>query len=134
VPAFRRNVFVWASPGTTSPLSLPAAVKSLGSEDWKKADRQRLSEMLEFLLICEQPDRWPLLDSLAAHLLQTEMDLKVRATLFEARIQALAELGRASEALQLAEKALPEFAKVPNLLVTLKLAAASVYHRQLKDF
>lgn len=134
LPPARRNVFVWPAPGATSPLSLATAIQSLASEDWRKADRQRLNEMFEFLLISEQPDRWALLESVAGHLLQTETDLKVKATLLEARIQALAELGRASEALQLADKSFAEFAKVPNLLVTLKLAGAQVHHRQLKDF
>ena len=38
------------------------------------------------------------------------------------------------DALGLAEKSFPEFAKVPTQLVTLKLAAAGVYHKQMKDF
>jgi tetratricopeptide (TPR) repeat protein len=134
VPPFRRMVHVWPAPGATSPLSLAAAVQALESDDWKKADRQRLNEMIEFLTICEQPQRWKLLEAVTAHLLATETDLPAKATELALRIEALAELGRATDALTLAERSLPEFTKAPSQLVTLKLAAASVYHQQLKDF
>ena len=134
LPPFRRNVFVWAAPGATSPLSLPAAVRSLAADDWKKAPRQRLNEVVEFLSICEQPDRWKLMEAVTGHLLADEADLPAKATLLAQRIEALAEIGRTTDALALAEKSLPEFAKVPTQLVTLKLAAANVYHKQMKDF
>jgi tetratricopeptide (TPR) repeat protein len=131
---FRRTVHVWPAPGATSPLSLAAAVRALESDDWKKADRQRLNEMIEFLTICEQPERWKLLEAVTSHLLATETDLPAKGTELALRIEALAELGRATDALALAEKSLPEFTKAPSQLVTLKLAAASVYHNQLRDF
>ncbi len=131
---FVRTVHVWPAPGTTSPLSLAAAVRALASDNWQKADRQRLNEAVEFLSVCEQPERWPVLEALTGQLLTTETDLTARATLLTLRIEALAEVGRASDALALADKSFPEFAKVPSQLVTLQLAAATVYHRQLKDF
>src|SRR5262249_10372590 len=134
VPPFRQTVHVWPAPGATSPLSLAAAVRALASDDWKKADRQRLNEVVEFLTICERPERWKLLEAITGHLLANETDLAAKATLLNLRIEALAEIGRATDALALAEKSFPEFAKVPSQLVTLKLAAASVHHRQLKDF
>jgi tetratricopeptide (TPR) repeat protein len=90
--------------------------------------------MFEFLLVCEQPDRWPLLEKVAGHLLeQKELDLAIRASLLNARVEALAEMGRADDAIRLADRSLPDFAKVPSLQVGLQLAAAQVYHRQLKD-
>jgi tetratricopeptide (TPR) repeat protein len=131
---FTRNVHVWPAPGPTSPLSLASAVRALASDDWKKAGRQRLNEMIEFLTICEQPERWKLLEEVTGHLLATETDLTAKATLLNLRIEALAEVGRASDALALAEKSFPEFSRVPTQLVTLKLTAATVYHKQLKDF
>jgi tetratricopeptide (TPR) repeat protein len=131
---FRRMVHVWPAPGTTSPLSLASAVRALESDDWKKADRQRLNEMIEFLTICEQPQRWKLLEAVTAHLLTTETDLPAKGTELALRIEALAELGRATDALALADKSYAEFTKAPSQLATLKLAAASVYHHQLKDF
>ncbi len=131
---FRRMVHVWPAPGATSPLSLAAAVRALNSDDWKKADRQRLNEVVEFLTICERPERWKLLEAVTGHLLATETDLAAKATLLNIRIEALGEIGRANDALALAEKSFPEFVRVPTQLVTLKLAAASVYHRHLKDF
>ncbi len=134
MPAHRRSVHVWAAPGTTSPLSLAAAVEALASDEWKKADKQRLNEVIEFLTICERPERWKLLEAVTGHLLTSETDLPARANLLALRVEALAEIGRASDAVALAEKSFAEFAKVPTQLVTLKLAAASVYHRQLKDF
>ncbi len=131
---FCRMVHVWAAPGSTSPLSLAAAVRALATDDWKKAGRQRLNEVVEFLTICEQPERWKLLEAVTGHLLATETDLTAKATLLNLHIEAMAEGGRASDALALAEKSFPEFAKLPSQLVTLKLTAASVYHKQLKDF
>jgi tetratricopeptide (TPR) repeat protein len=131
---FRRSVHVWPAPGATSPLSLAAAVRALASDDWTRAGRQRLNEMVEFLSVCERPERWKLLEAVTAHLLATETDLTTKATLLNLRIEALAEVGRASDALALAEKSYAEFARLPTQLVTLELAAASVYHRQMKDF
>lgn len=134
LPPFQRSVHIWPVAGPTSPLSLAEAVRALGNDDWKKADRQRLNEMIEFLTICEQPTRWKLLEAVTGHLLVTETDLTARATLLTLRIEALAEVGRAADALALAEKSYAELAKVPTQLVQLELAAATVHHRQLKDF
>jgi len=99
-----------------------ACVKALAADDWKKADRQRLNEVVEFLNICEQPERWKLLEAVTGHLLVEETDLPARAALLNLRIEALAETGRAKDALALAEKSYAAFAKVPTQLVTLKLA------------
>lgn len=131
---FSRSVFVWAVPGATSPLSLAAAVEALAADDWKKADRQRLLEVIEFLTICERAERWKLLEAVTGQLLVTETDLAAKASLLVTRIEALAETGKSAEALALAEKSFPEYVKLPSQLVMLKLAAATVHHRQLKDF
>jgi tetratricopeptide (TPR) repeat protein len=131
---FKRSVHVWAAPGATSPLSLGAAVRALNSDDWKKADRQRLNEVVEFLTICERPERWKLLEAITGHLLADETDRAARATLLNIRIEALGEVGRSDDALALANNSFAEYAKLPTQLATLKLSAATVYHRQLKDF
>jgi tetratricopeptide (TPR) repeat protein len=134
LPIFQRNVYVWDAPGTTSPFALPLAVRSLAEDDWTKADPKRANQMFEFLLLCEQPTRWPLLEKVAGHLLeQPDLDGKIKATLLTARIEALAEMGRTDDALHLGEKILPEFAKSPSLAVGLKMTIAQIYHRHLKD-
>lgn len=134
LPAFRRAVFVWAAPGATSPLSLTEAVRALAADDWKKAERQRLNEVIEFLTICERPERWKLLEAVTGHLLESETDRPARANLLALRVEALAEIGRPRDALALAEKSFDQFKKLPTQRVILQLAAATVYHRQMKDF
>jgi tetratricopeptide (TPR) repeat protein len=130
----RRTVHVWPAPGTTSPLSLAACVRALAADDWKKAERQHLNEMVEFLTICEQPERWKLLEAVTGHLLASETDLAAKAALVNLRVEALAEIGRSKEALELAEKSFADFTKLPAQLVSLKLTAAWVHHKYLKDF
>ncbi len=133
-PAFRRRVYAWPAPGDVSPLSLGRAVKYLAGMEWKKMDLPRIQQMFAFLVLCEQPERWALLDRVAEHLLkEKELDLQYRAQLYTARMQALAHLGKATEALKLGEKVLPEFAKVASLKVGIQLAAASIYQYQLKE-
>lgn len=132
MPPFRRSVHVWPAPGNTSPLSLGVALRSLASSDWKSFDYQRLHEMFQFLLVCEQPDRWPLMDAVTERLLtQPGLDLKLKVVLYTSRMEALARQGKAVEALALGERALPEFSKVPSLLAGMNLAIAQVYQRHL---
>jgi len=133
LPAYRTNVHVWPAPGNTSPLSLGAAVASLASSEWQKFDAERLHRMFEFLRVCEQPDRWPLVNAVAEKLLtQTGLDLKQKVVIYTARMEALASEGRADEAIKLGEKVLADFGRVPSLQVGIKLAIAQVYHRHLK--
>lgn len=133
LPAYRTNVHVWPAPGNTSPLSLGAAVASLAASEWQKFDFERLHRMFEFLRVCEQPDRWPLLSTVAERLLaQPNLDLKQKVVIYTTRMEALAHEGRADEAIQLGEKVLAEFGRVPSLQVGIKLAIAQVYHRHLK--
>ena len=134
LPPFRRRLHVWAAPGATSPRTLGECVRSLSASDWKKANPQRLNDMLAFLLTCEQPERWPLLDALTQRLLeQKDLDPKVREQLIATRMEALAFTGHAKEALQLAEQALPDFAKIPSLKIHIQIAVAGIHQYHLKD-
>lgn len=134
LPPFRRNIHVWPAPGNTSPFSLGAAVRAFAAMEWKRLDTTALNQMLEFLLVCEQPERWPVLDKLCDHLLAAkEGDPKQRALLFSTRMEALAEQGRGHEALKLLEPALNELNKTQTLQVSLKLTAADIYRRHLKE-
>jgi tetratricopeptide (TPR) repeat protein len=134
LPPFRQHVNVWAEPGDTSPLSLGKAVKALEALQWQKLEPGRVREIFTFLNACEQPNRWPLLDAVARHLLaQKDLDLDTRSHLYVARMEALTRLGRASEALKLGEKVRPEFARTPALQVRLQLAAAAIHQYHFKD-
>jgi tetratricopeptide (TPR) repeat protein len=131
---FRRRIHVWPAPVTLSPLSLGLAVRTLDGMEWKKLDVQRVQQIFAFLLVCEQPERWPLVAKVTEHLLdQKDFDLQYRAQLYTARIEALAHLGRANAALKLAKKIEPEFAKVASLKIAIQLAAAAVYQYHLKE-
>ncbi len=132
--AFRRRINVWSEPGETSPLSLELAVRTLTTMEWQKLDPGRIREIFSFLVACGQPSRWPLLDAVTQHLLkQKDFDLETRAQFVTARMEALTELGKAAEALKLAEQSGPEFAKAPALQVRVQLGAAAIYQYHYKD-
>jgi tetratricopeptide (TPR) repeat protein len=131
---FRRSVYVWPAPGETSPLSLLRAVRALEGMRWQKLGVERVKQIFAFLLVCGQSERWRLLEAVARHLLaQDDLDLQYRAQLWAARIEALASLNRAKEALRLAARPRKEFARVPGLRIQLQLAVAAVYQDHLKD-
>jgi tetratricopeptide (TPR) repeat protein len=134
LPAFRHTVHAWQAPVPTSPFSLAKAIKLLAAAEWQKFDSARLKQMFDFLLVCEQPERWPLLEKVAQRLLtEKDIDPKVRLQLHTALMEAMAEQGRGRDALQLVEPALKEFARLPSLQVGLKLTAAEIHRRHLKE-
>jgi tetratricopeptide (TPR) repeat protein len=135
LPAYRTNVHVWPAPGNTSPLSLAKTVASLKDSEWQKFDGERLNRMFQFLLVCEQPDRWPLIDQVAEKLLaEPSLELKQKVFIQRTRMESLAHQGKAEEAVALGEKILGEFGRVPSLQVGFKLEIAQVYHRHWKKF
>lgn len=135
LPAFRRRIRVWAEPGEVSPLSLAHAVEALAAMDWKRLGTERVRELFTFLQVCEQPNRWPLLEQVATFLLeQPGFDRETRTLLVTARMESLAQQGRAAEALKYAAEVQPEFAKTPALLVRVQLATAAIHQFQFKDF
>ncbi len=131
---FRRRIHVWPEPGETSPLSLDLAVRTLETMEWRKLDLPKLRSMFSFLVACQQPERWKLLDDVAQHLLaQKDFDLELRSQFHVARIEALTGMGRAAEALKLADDVQSEYAKTPALQVRLQLAAAAIHQYHYKD-
>lgn len=131
---FRRKIHVWAEPGDTSPLSLDLTIKTLSTMDWKKLDQPRIQEIFAFLALCEQPSRWPLLESVAQHLLaQKNIDLEVRSQYITARMESLTQMGKAAEAVKLAEQARPDFAKTPALQVRIQLGLAAIHQYHYRD-
>lgn len=133
-PPFKRAVHVWPAPGQSSPLSLGEAVKVLTASGWNKQDFQRVSSIFEFLLACEQPNRWPLLEAVSRHLLaQTELEPKTRALAYSSLMESLAEQGKAQEAFKQLDPALKFFKKLPTLQVGIKLTAGEIHGRFLKD-
>jgi tetratricopeptide (TPR) repeat protein len=115
-------------------LSLDLAVRALESMEWKKLDLTRVRSMFSFLLVCEQPHRWKLLDEVADYLLaQKDLDRELRSQFHVAKMEALAGMGRAAEALKVGERALPEYVKTPALQVRLQLAAAAIHQYHYKD-
>jgi tetratricopeptide (TPR) repeat protein len=134
LPPFRRHIDVWSSPVLSSPLSLGKAVRALAATDWRKPGPEYAKQVLAFLQACEQPEGWALLDAVTAHLLaQPELELGERVQLTTARAEALANQGMPREALKLLEQAEKEAARVPTLVLALRLAAASVHQYHLND-
>lgn len=133
LPPYRTNVHVWPAPGNTSPLSLGNTLASLQQTEWQKFDADRLNRMFQFLVVCEQPERWPLIDAVAAKLLaDPSLDLKQKVFIHRTRMESLAYQGKADEAIKLGEQVLGEFGRVPSLQVGIKLEIATIYHRHLK--
>jgi tetratricopeptide (TPR) repeat protein len=134
LPAFKHVVHVWPVPAPTSPFSVARVAKVLAASDWRKLDPARLNQVFDFLTVCGQPDRWPLLEAVSRHLLaQADVDPQLRAVLHSTVMEAMAEQGKAREALQLLEPARKEFARQPTLRVGLSLTAAVIQTRSLKD-
>jgi tetratricopeptide (TPR) repeat protein len=133
LPPVQRTVNVWASPVISSPYSLGNAVKALAAQ-WQKLDLPRMRQAFGFLQVCEQPDRWTLLEAISRHLLaQPQTDPAFRTTLHIALMESLAEQGKGPEALQQGDVALKEFEKTPSLQIRIKLAAGDVNFRHLRE-
>jgi tetratricopeptide (TPR) repeat protein len=134
LPPFRQRVHVWAEPCETSPFSLERAVDALAALEWKKLNVERVRSIFTFLLECEQPGRWRLLDEVAQHLLQQkDFDLEFRSQLCLARMEALTQQNHGADALKLAEQVRPEFAKTPALLVRILLGTAAIHQYHYRD-
>src|SRR5262249_25561279 len=131
---YKRRIHVWPEPGDSSPLSLSKAITILEGMEWKKLDVGRVREIFGFLQVCEQPNRFALMDAVALHLLaQKDLDLDFRSQLIAARMEALMQQGKAAESLKLAESAMPEFAKTPVLQVRLQMGVAAIHQYHYKD-
>jgi tetratricopeptide (TPR) repeat protein len=135
LPIMKRTVYVWTPPISTSPLSLGKAVKVIDQMEWKKLKPAQIKTIFEYLMICEQATRWPLMEKVTTHLLATpNEDPKLRALLYSQLIQSMAYQLRAKDATKLEEKVLSEFAKLPSLALTVKMAFADLYADHLKDY
>ncbi len=134
LPAFKQRVRIWPEPGDSSPLSLEGAVSAIEAMEWQKLDSARIREIFAYLQICEAPNRWPLLDRVTQHLLAEKgLDLESRTQFITARMEALTQVGKAAEALKLAEASAADFAKTPVLQVRLQLGVAAIHQYHLKD-
>lgn len=135
LPAFTRVVYMWTAPHPMSPHSLSSATKIISKTDWNGWDMQRINTMFDFLLISEQPDRWPMVEKLGRHLLaQPDADPKRRVLFYTSLMQALAEQGRGNESIKLLEQSRLEFSKLPTLQVEITAKAAEIYWAYMKDF
>lgn len=134
LPPFKRKLRVWPEPGDSSPLSLAHAIEALESMEWQKLDVGRIREVFTFLQICQQANRWPLLDRVTQHLLaQKDLDREIRTQLVLARMDSLTQQGKAAAALKFAEESAADFAKTPVLQVRLQLGIAAIHQYHYKD-
>src|SRR5690606_25431889 len=126
-PAYSRRVHVWVPPVETSPLTLGRAVELMAELDMTRVNPAQLSQMFVFLLQCEQPARWPVLERVCKQLLSSKgLDLEFRGQLQAALITAVARQNRITEALDLADRAVSEFERVESVAAQVMLAAADV--------
>src|SRR5260370_358357 len=115
--------------GRWFPLPPSLVLATLCHPPWYKRSRPRPRSS-----VLASTERSKALEAVTGHLLRDESERVASATLLNIDVEALGENGKSEEALALATKPSAEFAKLPTQLATLKLSAATVYHRQLKDF
>lgn len=133
-PSVPQRVYMWAAPSPTSPFSLAKAVELLTTDGWQRWDLSRINQLFDFLTVCEQPTRWPLVETVGLHLLeQPELDLKRRVLLHTHVMEAVAQQGRGGEALRRMEAALAAAGKLPSLQAVVLLKSADIHWRSLKD-
>lgn len=131
---FHQRVHVWPAPTKTSPFSPLRVIEWFSSRDWRHEDEQRIYQMFDFLLICDQPQRWFLMEQVTRHLLSLgETDPQFIADLYTARIEALGQLNRTDEALKLAAEGIKRFEKLGSQKLEVQLAEARIYQRHLRD-
>jgi len=135
LPPAQRTVAIWNAPVVSSPFSAGKAVRAIGSWDLAKLDAARLRQAFNFLRVCEQTDHWPVLEKVARQVLASAPngDPQARAAAHAAMMESMAAQGNAEQALAHADEALKEFAKTPSLQVRVKLQAADVSYRHLRD-
>lgn len=133
LPAFQRRVHVWAAPGAISPFSVGLIIESLIGE-WRTLSAERQDQILDFLLTCDAPNRWPFIAQVAQERLKDRsLDPQIRARLYRALIDALGHTGRPTNLQPVIAQAQKEFVRLPSLQVGIELAEAVVYLRQFND-
>lgn len=135
MPSFTKMVYVWEGAAPTSPASLAIAAKILSGLNWSGWDIKQINTTFDFLMICEQPGRWPMIEKLARYLLdQPGADPERRVIYHTALMQAVAEQGRGVEAIKLMDKPLTEFTRLPSLEAQILMAGADINWKNLRDF
>jgi tetratricopeptide (TPR) repeat protein len=135
IPPVTQRVYMWTAPVPTSPFSLAKAVDLLLNDDWQQWETQRINSLFDFLTLSEQPNRWPLVEKIGRHLLaQPDLDLKRRVTLQTIIMEALAEQGRAGDAIKLMGDALSAAGRLASLQAMVMLKGADIHRKHLKDY
>jgi len=135
LPPFKRHCQVWTPPIPTSPASLETAILSFEKNDIAKFDYARLNDLFHFLIICNHPMRWQLMETVCHQLLKNQkLDLKYRTDIYVALMYSLAEQGKASEALNIIDTARKEIGNYRTLHVLINLHAANIMRDYLRDY
>lgn len=135
LPAFVRRCHIRTPPIPTGARSLRTAVDVLGAASLSNLDTATLNEIFHFLVICRQPSRWPVLAKLCTHLLSRKgLDLRYRAMLHTALIEASAHIGGGAEVSRLLQEALADVGHVRTLRAWVLFQTANVQRDQLRDF
>ena len=72
---FKRTVHVWSDPVPSNPFSLGKLVRTISRMELQNLDPARLSTFFGFLLVCRQPDHWPVLERVARLLLKDKTSI-----------------------------------------------------------
>lgn len=134
-PAITKRVYMWAAPAPTSPFSLAQAIDLLSATNWKSWDAQRVNSLFDFLVVSEQPNRWPMVEQVSRHLLADQgIDVRRRVSLLTILMEALAQQGRGVESMKLMDEALTAAGRLNSLRVLVLLKAADIRWQHLKEY
>lgn len=135
LPPFRQRIYVSEPPSNSGPASLREVVEVLSRTSWKTMNPVQLDKAFDFLIAAGQPGQWKLQAAMAGHLLaRKDVDPPRKARLYDALLEAMAEDGRAAEAVKLSDKMLAELAKPAGLRLQAMRSLARIHWKYLRNF
>ncbi|OGV86684.1 MAG: hypothetical protein A2340_03575 [Lentisphaerae bacterium RIFOXYB12_FULL_60_10] len=135
LPPFKRRCQTWVPPLPANPLTPDRIIQSLAGLNLARLPPAHLCDLYHFLTVCDRPARWAILEPLTRQLLANRnLDVAFRARLNNTRMEALARLGKTSDALALHEPALREAGRSRTLRMLVQLGAANVQRDPIRDY
>lgn len=135
LPPFHRLCYVAVPPVPTGPHSLSRTVEVFDQLPLAKLSIDQLNDTFHFLNICEQPNRWPVLEKLCRVLLtKPTLDIKYRVLVYTSLMESIARQGHGAEALKLLDEALDATQGLPTLRALVLLRTANLQRDVMRDF
>jgi tetratricopeptide (TPR) repeat protein len=135
LPPFRRRVVVEPVAQPLSPGAMQRAVTALNDANLAQLPLPELMTVFEYLLLCDASIGRPLLERVSRRLAtDRKVDVKVRMLARAALMDAMAQQGRGTEALEALEEGLKAFGGLRTLCAQLRVAAGDICRDALGDY